>query len=586
VIIPTFESISKNISGVKPMKLSPFLMVAILPCFGFAQWSNDPRVNTVWEQPENQGAPVICTDGDGGAIVAWGSDHGIRANRVDKFGYRQWGNNGVPVLPVPGPHIPTNIIPDGRGGAIIIWEDFTKGFQIGDPNNPENEMYVQRIDRTGKRLWETSGVAIREIIAKAGIGDFQIVTDDYQTFMISWFDQREPWQWYVQRINLNGQIAFEKNGRPVPIESKTFNNRRRVISDGKGGMLMARFRTNANQTTVVDKATKDGAFPWPIGGIHGHTGGAFDMTTDGHGGAIVAGVYFTSGPPNYDAEGRIQRIDSTGQLQWGETGKIFAPDTDVETFPAIVSDGDGGALVVWDDTTNGRRARYVARFNQDGKLLWKTQGFRLWLRTLNGPPIFSNDMGSIMWLAKDFSTRQGDLYAFRGDSSGTVSWGMDGVLIRYRDFEEWPYFLETTPDGRGGFIAVWSERRPSGWQNLALQQVSVNGRLGEIITRVAEKIEIWSYPTDFVLYQPFPNPANPTTKITFSLRQAMEILLKVINITGESVITLADRQFAPGRYEVFWNGLNQTGKEVSSGLYFIQMVVDNKTQVRKLLLVH
>jgi hypothetical protein len=273
-------------------------------------------------------------------------------------------------------------------------------------------------------------------------------------------------------------------------------------------------------------------------------------------------------------------------LLWGETGKIFAPDADVETFPAIVSDGASGALVAWDDTTNGKRARYVARFNQDGKMLWKTQGFRLWLRTVNGPPIFSNDMGSIVWLVNEFNTTQGDLYAFRVDSSGTVSWGMDGVLIRYRDFEEWPYFLETTSDGRGGFIAVWSERRPSGWQNLALQQVSVNGRLGEVITRVEEKAEIWNYPTDFVLYQPFPNPANPTTKITFSLRQAMKILLKVLNITGESVITLADRQFAPGRYEVFWNGLNHTGKEVSSGVYFIQMVVGKEMRVHKLTLVH
>jgi hypothetical protein len=60
----------------------------------FGQWSNAPRINTVWEQPENQGAPVICTDGGGGAIVAWGSERGIFANRVDKFGYRQWGNKG------------------------------------------------------------------------------------------------------------------------------------------------------------------------------------------------------------------------------------------------------------------------------------------------------------------------------------------------------------------------------------------------------------------------------------------------------------------------------------------------------------
>jgi hypothetical protein len=566
------------------MKLSPFIMVVILPCFGFAQWSQDPRVNTVWEQPENQGAPVICTDGEGGAIVAWGSDHGIGANRVDKFGYRQWGNNGVQVSPLRGFRSLTNIIPDGRGGAIIIWDDFTKGVQIGDPNNPENEMYAQRVDRNGKRLWDSSGVLIREFIAKAGIGDFQIVTDDHETYMISWFDQREPWQWYVQRIDLNGKTAFEKNGRPIPIERKIYTDSRRVVSNGKAGMLMARPRSGVG--IVVEKITKNGTFPWPLGGIRVISGGPISMTSDGYGGAIIAGIHFTSQAPNFDAEGQVQRIDSTGNLLWSETGKIFTPDADLETFPAIVSDAASGSLIAWDDTTNGKRARYVARFNHNGKLLWKTEGFRLWLRTVNGPPIFSNEMGSIVWLVNEFNTTQGDLYAFRVDSSGAISWGKDGVLIRYRNFEEWPYFLEVTPDGRGGFIAVWSERRPSGWQNLALQQVSLHGKLGEVITAVKEELKEWDYPVNFVLYPPFPNPANPMTKITFSLRHSAKVLLKVMNITGETIITLIDRQFTAGRYEVFWNGLNQTGKEVSSGLYFIQIIADQKTQVRKLLLIH
>jgi len=551
-----------------------------------AQWSNDPRVNTVWEQPENQGAPVICTDGDGGAIVAWGSERGIGANRVDKFGYRQWGNNGVQVSPLRGFRSPTNIIPDGRGGAIILWDDFTKGAQIGDPDNPENEMYVQRIDRTGKRLWDSSGVVIREFIAKAGIGDFQIVTDDYQTFMISWFDQREPWQWYVQRIDLSGQIAFEKNGRPIPIESKTFNNLRSVVSDGNGGMYMARGRSIGEGGLVVDKITKDGVFPWPSEGIPVYTGGPFDMVGDRHRGAIIAGVYFTSPSPTNDAEGRIQRIDSTGQLLWGKNAKIFTPDADVKTFPHLVSDGNGGALVTWDDTTGGKRQRFVARFDQNGAMLWQTAGFRLWFRSTISPTIISNGMGSIIWLINDFNTPQGDLYAFRVDSSGTVSWGKDGVLIRYRSFEEWPYFLEATSDGQGGLITVWSERRPSGWQNLALQQVSEYGKLGEVITSVKKDIDVWNYPDDFMLYPPFPNPSNPATKINFSLRHGARVQINVINVRGERVISLIDRRFISGKHEIHWNGRNQIGKEVSSGVYFIQMIVDGRSQVRKHLLIH
>jgi len=566
------------------MKTNLILLFAFIFTNAMSQWSQDPRVNTVWEQPENQGAPVICTDGDGGAIVAWGSDHGIRANRIDKFGYRQWGNNGAPVSPVPGPRTPTNIISDGRGGALIVWEDFTKGFQIGNQNNPENEMYVQRVDRTGKRLWDTSGVLIRGFITKTRIGDFQIVSDDYQTFMISWYDERQPVQWYVQRIDLNGKIAFERNGRAIPHESKVYNGQRRVVSDGKGGMLMA--RGNDQIGVVVDKVNKDGSFPWPLGGIPTYTGGPIGMVSDGHGGAILSGIHFTSGPPNFEAEGRIQRIDSTGQLLWGALGKIFAPDADVRTFPRLVSDNNSGALVTWDDTTNGARQRFVARYDRKGNMLWKTAGFQLWFRSTIDPLVMNNLKGSIIWLINDFNTPQGDLYAFRVDSSGTVSWGKVGILIRYRDFEEWPYFLEATADGRGGFIAVWSERRGPGWQNLVLQQVSVDGKLGDVITSVEEETDLGKYPSEFILFPPFPNPSNPTTKISFSLHRSSKVQIYVINIRGDRVATLIDRNFTPGKYETPWNGRNQTGKEVSSGLYFVQMVADGYIQVRKHLLIH
>ncbi len=566
------------------MKTKVILLLAFVFTNAAAQWSQDPRVNTVWEQPENQGAPVICTDGEGGAIVAWGSEQGIRANRVDKFGYRQWGNNSVQISPLGGVRTPTNIIPDDNGGAIIVWEDFTKSFELGVQDNPENEMYVQRVDRDGRILWDSSGIVIRERIERTRIGDFQIVSSDYKSFMISWYDGREPIQWYVQRIDLNGQIGFEPNGRPIPHENKVNNGQRRVVSDGKGGMLMA--RGNDQLGLVVDKVTRDGKFPWPLGGIPTYTGGPIGMTSDGYGGAIITGIHFTAEPPDFDAEGRIQRIDSTGQLLWGEDGKTFASDADVQTVPYLVNDGNSGALVTWDDTTSGKRQRFVARFDSGGNILWKTIGFRLWFRSTISPLIMSNLKGSIIWLINDFDTLPGDLYAFRVDSSGAVSWGMEGILIRYRDFEEWPYFLEATTDGQGGFIAVWSETRGIGWQNLVLQQVSIDGKLGDVITSVKEDGEAWHHPADFVLYPTFPNPSNPSTKISFSLRKSSRVQIYVINIRGERVITLVDRNFAQGKYETLWNGLNQTGKEVSSGMYFIQMVVDGHSQIRKHILIH
>ncbi|MCG3153493.1 MAG: hypothetical protein DKINENOH_00081 [bacterium] len=551
---------------------------------GFAQWSNDPRVNTVWEQPENQGAPVIYTDGDGGAIVAWASERGVFANRVDKLGYRQWGNNGVPVSPPGGLRTPTNIIPDGQGGGIVVWEDFTKSAVAGEQRRLENEMYVQRLDRQGKRLWDSSGVVIRERIVGTRIGDFQILSDDYQTFMLTWYDERQSGQWYIQRLDWNGQIAFEQNGRAIPIERPANNDQRRVVSDGKSGMLMA--RGNQQLGVVVDKVAKDGIFPWPLGGIPTYTGGPIAMAIDSKGGAIIAGIHFNSQPPNFDAEGRIQRMDSTGKLLWGEGGKIFTPDADVKTIPRIVADGAGGALVTWDDTTNSVRQRFVARYDSDGNRLWKTPGFRIWYHSTMAPTIISNGKGSMIWLVVDFNTPAGDLFAFRVDSSGTVSWGTEGILIRYRNFEEWPYYLEATPDQTGGFIAVWSETRAPGWQNLALQQVNVHGQLGEVMTAVKESGRNLKQPGAFFLYAPFPNPLRPATRIDFVLHQRAHVSLRIVNLAGQEVIRLIEQPLAPGNHTVSWDARDHNKKEVVNGIYFCQLMAGSISQVRKILVIH
>lgn len=564
------------------MRYKFLLLTICISANAFAQWSTDPKVNTIWETSENQGAPVICTDGNGGAIVAWGSDRGVFANHVDKYGYRQWGNDGVQISPLGRFRVPTNILPDGQGGAVILWEDFNQSFQMGVQDNPENEMYAQGVDNTGTILWDSSGVLIRERIEGKRIGDFQMVSDDYQSFMVSWFDRRTD-QWYVQRLDAGGSLAFEANGRPIPAENQIYNSQRQVVSDGRGGMLMA--RGNDVLGVVVERVSKSGEFPWPLGGIPTNSGGPIGMVSDGQGGAILSGSYRISAPPNPVWEGRVQHIDSTGKLLWGETGKVFAPDADVRTFPRIVFDGQGGAFVTWPDTTSGKRERYVARFNQDGEMLWKVGPFQ-WNRSINGPPNIHNEKKSIIWLEIDVSTLQGDLYAFRVDSSGIANWGMDGILIRYRDFEEWPYFLEVTHNGSGGFIAVWAERHRTGWQNLGLQQISIHGNLGEVITNVEETSKSWQYPQDFFLFPTYPNPSNPVTKIRFSLRTPAKVELRVFNVTGKLVRTFAGKQFTAGTHELFWNGQTQTGKEVSSGIYFIRLFVNGHVQLRKHLLIH
>jgi hypothetical protein len=92
-------------------------------------------------------------------------------------------------------------------------------------------------------------------------------------------------------------------------------------------------------------------------------------------------------------------------------------------------------------------------------------------------------------------------------------------------------------------------------------------------------------PIELVLHQNFPNPFNPTTTIEFSLPSKAHVELSVFNVEGKRVATLIDRSMAPGRQKVVWRGRNQSGNEVSSGIYFYRLTAGRKTLTRKMVLI-
>ncbi len=79
----------------------------------------------------------------------------------------------------------------------------------------------------------------------------------------------------------------------------------------------------------------------------------------------------------------------------------------------------------------------------------------------------------------------------------------------------------------------------------------------------------------------YPNPFNPATMIEFSLRNNSNIELLIFNIKGQKIKTLAHNEFTKGSHSIIWNGDDETGKPVSSGLYLYKLNVDGKTKVVK-----
>ena len=99
-----------------------------------------------------------------------------------------------------------------------------------------------------------------------------------------------------------------------------------------------------------------------------------------------------------------------------------------------------------------------------------------------------------------------------------------------------------------------------------------------------EADEVTSRPENFELKQNYPNPFNPETEIQYSLQRSGQVTLEVYNLLGQKVRTLVDEYQRAGSYGVDWDGINQQGSFVSSGLYFYRLLVDGSSQTKRMVL--
>ena len=86
------------------------------------------------------------------------------------------------------------------------------------------------------------------------------------------------------------------------------------------------------------------------------------------------------------------------------------------------------------------------------------------------------------------------------------------------------------------------------------------------------------------LDQNVPNPFNPATRIRFGLPEASNVSLRVYDLRGALVATLAERRYGAGTHDLVWNGTNARGEPLASGIYFARLEADGAVRTRKLIL--
>lgn len=96
--------------------------------------------------------------------------------------------------------------------------------------------------------------------------------------------------------------------------------------------------------------------------------------------------------------------------------------------------------------------------------------------------------------------------------------------------------------------------------------------------------EINPFPQQFILYDNYPNPFNAQTVIEYQLPQAGSVKLMVYNLLGQEMKTLINKNHEAGRFNLIWDGKDNLGQAVPSGVYFYRIRAEGFTETKKMLL--
>lgn len=120
---------------------------------------------------------------------------------------------------------------------------------------------------------------------------------------------------------------------------------------------------------------------------------------------------------------------------------------------------------------------------------------------------------------------------------------------------------------------------------VTLEGIKLAGADGSLINTVARtnSSEVKVIPGAFALHQNFPNPFNPSTEIRFDLPEAGNVNLAIYNLMGQKIRTLSSDNMTPGYHAIIWDGTNDIGSQVATGMYFYSIQSSEFQATKKML---
>ncbi|MEN6444679.1 MAG: FlgD immunoglobulin-like domain containing protein [Candidatus Cloacimonas sp.] len=487
--------------------------------------------------------------------------------------------NGHPVTASVGGHqlTPAAVVtPDDQ--VAIIWED-TRG------ENPN--VYAQLISADGEYLWGDQGI---KLTTNSPIRQKDPYITYYNgSFYFGWSGSDQLgtnfyYHIYGQRI-MNGQKMWGPNGVLIStVAQSDMNNECTLYSLNDNYYVWERINPSLDTRTVwVKRVAEDGSAMdgWNEEGLQTSTYNNSDDLKQMVPTAKVTpeGIFimWKDWRVDYVLNYWGQHISGNGTCLWDPLGVNLADNHREQDFPSV-NVNSNGITFTWCENIDGTLDIMAQRYSFQGNSLWNNNGIYIVEKdsTQSYPSLacFSNNGYIVSW--EDYDTESNLYYKYIRENGEMIGNQYGEVLC---DVAKSQYRPQTAILDDEAYI-VWADGRSSGkTEILGLYAQKLNNGT-PIIDENTPSLQ------DMVLNQNFPNPFNPETTIKFSLKDNTSSLnLSVYNVKGQLVKKIYNGSLQKGQYSFIWNGTDELGKEVGSGVYFYRLSNGNNNLQKKMLLI-
>lgn len=545
---------------------------------GVAQWTADGvGVSTALSSQKD---PAMAADGSGGVIIGWvdyrNGDSDIYAQRIIAAGSPQWTADGIPVCSAEGYQSVVRAVSDGSGGAVFSWVD-ARG--VGQ------DIYAQRTDGSGAPLWTSDGVVVTS--AQNDQADPVMLPDSAGGAIVVWEDMRSGSanDIYAQHVNASGGVDWTADGVAMTTAANAQSNPA-IASDGAGGAVAVWEDIRDLNLDIYAQRVMN----------TGHVGGPAPTF------AVVQDIPFDQG-------GYIQ-------VMWYPSPFDVAPNSDITHYtlwrgsspasspPGEKQDGDGDIAIqhataqfAWETIESVPAQNLVAYLLIVESPIDSThagtgwQYFKITAQTAV-PSVYYESTVDSGYSVDNLPPAVPPSFAvaYNTGVGNQLSWEApwNDDLDHYTVYRGTIANFSPTPDD---IVATttslfWTDPDhdgPMAHYKLSATDITGNESVPASPT-TATGISSQQVEGTFALHDAAPNPFNPTTRIEFDVARPGFVSLRVYDARGRQVSTLVDGDLPPGRHQRTWNGTNDGGKRVATGVYFYKMTAGGFTKTRRMVL--